>query len=154
TANMTRESNAPWQKGCAAVLTQFWGYQARVMEQFIGKKLTAAEKMRLFVGYSDAYGIPVAAGATAGCIPWRDIVIDQSLQMGFDVDDTALEPFVDGLASTFYEGIFGNELNIADRYGPGGIPTFYDILRGDAEISEFFLGASGSIGLETAASAV
>src|SRR5690606_26227261 len=105
TGNMTRESNAGWQKGYAAVFTQFFGYQARIMEQFLGKKLTTAEKLRLFTGYSMAYGIPVATGAVTGVIPWRDVAYDTILDMGYDPEGTAVEPFMDGFASVATEFI-------------------------------------------------
>lgn len=145
TGNMTRESNATWQKGYSAVFTQFFGYQARIMEQFLGKKLTMAEKARLFTGYSAVYGIPVASGAVAGVIPVRDIVMEYLFDQGIDPDEEAWEPLVDGFASGFLEMIFGSELNVASRYGPGGLPTFYDLWRGDKELGDILLGASGSI---------
>lgn len=149
TGNMTRESNAAWQKGYAAVATQFFGYQARIMEQFIGKKLTSAEKLKLFTGYSAVYGLPVAVGATTGVIPVRDILVDTMYGMGIDPDQSGFEPLIDGFAATAMEYITGTELSVADRYGPGGLPTFYDLWRGDKDISDIFLGASGSIVLTT-----
>ncbi len=149
TGNMTRESNAAWQKGYAAVFTQFFGYQARIMEQFLGKKLTGAEKLRLFTGYSAVYGMPVAMGATVGVVPIRDVVIDTMLSMGVDPDDSTIEPFIDGFASSFLEFMTGTEYNVASRFGPGGLPTFYDFMRGDKDFSELVLGASGSVLLDT-----
>jgi hypothetical protein len=145
TGNMTRESNAAWQKGYAGVLTQFFGYQARIMEQFTGAKLTGAEKLRLFMGYSTIYGIPTAVGAATGVLPVRDIVLDSLSDLGYDIDNTAVEPFVDGLVSTFVEYLTDYEPNFADRYGPGGLPTFYDLFREDSSWSDLMLGASGGI---------
>lgn len=149
TANMTRESNAEWQKGYLGMATQFMGYQARIMEQFIGKKLTAAEKIRLFTGYSAMYGMPVAAGATMGVVPVREILLDNFAEQGISIEGTPLEPLVDGFTSVFYEFLTGDELNFASRYGPGGLPTIYDFLREDSSWSDVFLGASGSIALDT-----
>jgi hypothetical protein len=57
-ANMTRESNAAWQRGFAATPTQFFAYQARLMDQFWGTRLTRAEKTRALAVYSALYGIP------------------------------------------------------------------------------------------------
>lgn len=153
-ANMTRESNATWQKGYASVMTQFFGYQARIMEQFVGKKLTGAEKARLFTGYSALYGIPVATGAVAGVWPIRETVMDYAMEWGWDINDPLFEPFVDGFVSSMYEYITGDELNFASRYGPGGLPTFRDLIRQDSSILDTFLGASGSIGLEAAGAAL
>lgn len=149
TGNMTRESNAAWQKGYPAVITQFFGYQARIAEQFIGKKLTGAEKLRLFTAYSAVYGTPVAMGAVAGVIPVRDIIRDQLYSNGVNPDDTALEPFIDGFASSMIEYITGADLNIAGRYGPGGLPTLYDMIRGDKSTADLLLGASGGIAVTT-----
>lgn len=154
TGNMTRESNATWQKGYAAVFTQFFGYQARIAEQFLGKKLTPTEKLRLFTGYSAVYGLPVAMGATTGVIPVRDIAMDTLAGMGIDPDDTAWEPLLDGFAASMTEYITGYEPNVADRYGPGGLPTFYDLWRGDKELTDTLFGASGSIALDTIQSSI
>src|SRR5690606_12797419 len=155
-ANMSRESNAAWQKGYASIFTQFFGYQARLTEQLLGKKLTRAERLRLFVGLSAVYGFPVGAGALTGVIPVRELVIDQLLQMGVDPgSDPAIEAMVDGFASAMVEYIVGDEreLNIAGRYGPGGLPNFWEFLSGDADAYELFLGASGSIAIQTATDA-
>lgn len=154
TGNMTRESNAAWQKGYAAVFTQFFGYQARIAEQFLGKKLTTNEKLRLFTGYSMMYGTPVALGATTGVIPVRDIALDTLYGMGIDPEGTGWELLLDGFTSSMSDYITGYEPNVADRYGPGGLPTFYDLYRGDKEISDILLGASGSIALDTIQSSV
>lgn len=148
-ANMTRESNAAWQKGYPAVITQFFGYQARIMEQFLGKKLTNPEKARLFTAYSAIYGAPVAVGATTGVIPVRQIVREMMYEQGVDPDDPSVEPFIDGFASAAIEYMTGKDLNIADRYGPGGLPTIYDMFRTDKSMAEILLGASGGIGMTT-----
>ena len=147
--NMTRESNAPWQKGYLGTVTQFFGYQARIMEQFLGKGLTKTEKARLFVGYSAAYGVPVALGATTGVIPVREVLMDYMNANGWDVNDPAAKPFMDGLASAALEMVFGQDYDIAGTLGAGGIPTFYDLYRGDSTISDLLLGASGGIMADT-----
>ncbi len=147
--NMTREANAPWQKGYAATMTQFFGYQARIMEQFIGKQLTGAEKARLFAGYSMMYGVPVATGAVAGVIPIRDMVLDFMNENGMDTNDPAATFFLDGFVTGMSNLIFDEKFNIASSYGPGGLPTFYDMFRGDKDFAEVLLGASGGIGLQT-----
>lgn len=149
TTNMTRESNAGWQKGYWAVVSQFFGYQARLMEQFLGKELTGMEKTRLFAAYSMVYGAPVATGAVAGVVPVREMIRDYLYETGQDPDNTAWEPFIDGFASAFWEYMTGRDLNIASRYGPGGLPTFYDLLRGDKEFADIALGAGGGVLLTT-----
>lgn len=150
--NMTRESNAPWQKGYLGTVTQFFGYQARIMELFLGKELTRTEKARLFVGYSAAYGVPTAVGSMTGVIPVREILMDYMNANGWDTNDPAAKPFMDGLVSATAEFMFGQDYDVASTMGPGGLPTFYDLWKGDSEISELLAGASGSIMAETAMS--
>lgn len=152
--NMTRDSNAAWQKGYASVFTQFFGYQARIMEQMIGKKLTRTEKARLFAGFTAMYGGLTAVGATTGFIPVREIVTQMLSDQGVDVDDTLVEPFVDGFASSMIEFATGSDLSVADRWGPNGISTIYDLFTGDKPFADVFLGASGAIGIDTIASAL
>lgn len=143
--NMTRDSNAAWQKGYGAVFTQFFGYSARIAEQLLGKKLTPAERMRLFAGYSVVYGVPSAVTAGTVFLPVREMVREEMMSQGYDPDDSTLEPFIDGFASSLLSSVIGEDINVAGPYGPGGIPTFYDIIKGDKEIGDLFLGASGSI---------
>lgn len=147
--NMSRESNAAWQKGYGATITQFFGYQARLMEQFVGKKLTSDEKLRLFVGYSAVYGIPTATGATMGVLPMRDLVMQALMNNGEDPNGTWAEPFIDGAVSGMTEFLTGYEPDIAGRYGPQGIPTVLDMFRKDKTWTDVMLGASGSVALQT-----
>lgn len=145
TGNMTRDSNAAWQKGYGSVFTQFYSYQARIMEQLLGKKLTGIERARLFTGYSMFYGVPTAVGATIGIVPVREMIREEMISQGYDPDNSSLEPFIDGFASSMMEYITGTDTNVAASYGPGGLTTLYDLIRGDKEVGDIFLGASGSI---------
>lgn len=148
--NMTREANAPWQKGYAAVVTQFFGYQARIMEQFLGKQLTGTEKARLFTGYAAIYGTPTALGAWAGVLPIREMLVDYMAEAGMDYENNPVAKVaVDGFANAMTNFIFDKDLNIAASYGPGGLPTFYDLWRQDKTIGDIMLGASGGIALQT-----
>jgi hypothetical protein len=145
TGNMTRDSNAAYQKGYGAVATQFFGYQMRLMEQMLGSKLTLAEKGRLFTGMSLMYGVPVAGAMLTGVIPIREWMKDWMAKEGIEYDNTLAEPFIDGFASNLLEAATGMDLNVAERYGPGGLTTFYDLLKGDAELTEILMGASGGV---------
>lgn len=148
--NMSRESNAHWQKGYGAVATQFMGYQARIMEQMLGKKLTRPEKIRLFTTYAAVYGVPTAMGSVAGIIPVRDIAQNTLYQMGIDPNENpAIETALDGFVSPVLEMIFGDEKNFSGRYGPQGLPTLYDLFREDKDWADVLLGASGGIALQT-----
>jgi hypothetical protein len=64
--NMTRASSAAWQNGPLSVPTQFWGYQARLMDLMLGTRLTRAEKLRVLAANSLMYGVPVGVVGTSG----------------------------------------------------------------------------------------
>jgi hypothetical protein len=145
TGNMTRDSNAAYQRGYGAIVTQFFSYQMRLMEQMMSKKLTNMEKARLFTGMGAVYGFPVAAGMTVGVVPVREWLKDILATEGIQYDNTVAEPFMDGFAATILEAMSGMDLNVSEKFGPGGIPTFYDLLKGDSDLSELLLGASGGI---------
>jgi hypothetical protein len=145
TGNMTRDSNAAYQRGYGAIVTQFFSYQMRLMEQMLSKKLTNGEKARLFTGMGLVYGFPVAAGMTVGVVPVREWLKDVLATEGISYDNTLAEPFMDGFAATMLETMSGMDLNVSEKFGPGGIPSFYDLLKGDADLSELLLGASGGI---------
>lgn len=152
--NMSRESNSAWQKGYGSIFSQFMGYQARLTEQMIGKKLTPAEKLRLFTGMSFAYGIPTAVGGTLGVVPVREMVNQMLISQGEDPNNDAMEPFLDGFASSMLEYITGTEFNVASRYGSGGLPTFYDLFREDKTWVDLLLGASGGVALQTVSDSI
>jgi hypothetical protein len=146
TGNMTRDSSAPYQRGYPAIATQFFGYQMRLMEQMLGSKLTKAEKARLFTGMSMMYGVPVGMAMTFGVVPIRDFIKDWMVANDVDTNNNPLmDTFVDGFASQILEAISGTDFNVSERYGPGGITTFYDLWKGDASFSEILMGASGGI---------
>lgn len=156
TGNMTRESSASYQRGWTSIATQFMGYHMRMMEQMItgfrggaNAKLTRGEAGRLFGVMSMLYGMPVAAGMTTGLIPWREMIKGWMNENDVEYDDTLMEPFVDGLGSYILEYISGKDFDVAGPYGPGGLPTFYDWLKGNAEVTDILLGASGGIIYDT-----
>lgn len=66
--NMTRASNTSLQRGVFSLPLQFFTYQQRMLEQMLGKRLTRAEKARVFLTYSGLYGVPVAASGAGGAI--------------------------------------------------------------------------------------
>lgn len=62
--NMSRESQAWWQKGLLSIPTQFWAYNARMLEAMTVGNFTAAQKARLILGQTFLYGsagLPVSA---------------------------------------------------------------------------------------------
>lgn len=61
--NMQRESQAAWQQGLLGIPTQFFSYQARMMEMMFGNRVTQVERARLILGQMFFYG---SAGVPAG----------------------------------------------------------------------------------------
>lgn len=148
--NMTRDSNAPYQQGFAAVATQFFGYQMRLAEQMLGLSgaLTVPERARLFTGMSLMYGMPVAAGMTVGVIPVREWFKDWMNQAGVDTSaNPLLDAWTDGLSQQLLTAMSGRKFDVSTPYGPGGISTFYDALKGSSDTTwnDLLLGASGGI---------
>jgi hypothetical protein len=156
TGNMTRESSASYQRGWTSIATQFMGYHMRMMEQMVtgiigtkNAKLTRGEAGRLFGTMSMLYGLPVASGMTLGVVPVRDMLKGWMNDNGIEYDNTIMEPFIDGFASWVLEYVSGKDMDVAGSYGPGGLPTFYEWIKGNAEVTDILLGASGGIILDT-----
>lgn len=141
--NMTRASSAGWQKGLLSIPTQFLSYNIRLAEQFIGGRLTPQEKLRAFLTYSVFYGVPVAAGA-ATTLPFYESARQYALEKGINADGFAMKAFLDGLIPASI-GLVGENYNISDRFGPGGIKLWKEIIDGDKSVMEVVLGASGGI---------
>ena len=129
TVNMTRASNAWWQDGVMSIPTQFFSYQARLAEQFLGKRLSPAEKARAFTAYSAMYGVPTAVGAVTFAHPWYEDVRQAALERGIDVNSPGMRALMEGIPSTMIQMTTGNEQNFAQRYGPGGLHFFKDIFQ-------------------------
>lgn len=142
--NMTRASAAAWQKGALSIPTQFLAYNARLMDQFLGKRLTVAEKARAFGLYSTLYGVPSGAAALTGYTAYEDIRT-AALERGWPIDNGFFKALHEGVLSTTIGLVTGTDYNVADRYGPGGLKQVRDILRGDKTFGEIVGGASGSI---------
>lgn len=143
--NMTRASSAAWQQGIWSVPTQFFAYQARLAEQFLGKRLTDAEKARAFATYSAIYGVPVATGAVTFAWPWYEDMRQSALDRGIDLSPQSpmARMIMEGIPSTVVGMLTGNEQNFAQRAGPGGIKYFREIFK-EGKVAQVF-GASPNI---------
>lgn len=128
--NMTSANSAALQKGIFSVPTQFFGYQMRILDQMLGKRLTAAEKARVFGMYSMVYGVPI--GSTMGmAAPWYEDIISAAEQNGVKFDEGAGQLFFQGALSFLTEAAFGDELNPSRRYGPGGFEFIKNLIDND-----------------------
>src|SRR5690606_8579321 len=139
--NMTAASNSSWQRGVIGIPTQFFAYQARLAEQFLGKRLTPQEKARAFATYSIVYGIPVAMGAPTALWPMHETIKEWALQNGYEPEGP-LRFLDEGLMSVIVESLAGEQYNVSERYGPGGLPFIEDIISGDTTILEALGGVS------------
>lgn len=142
--NMTKASNASWQKGFASIPTQFFSYQQRLAEQFLGKRLTKTEKLQALSIYSAMYGVPIAGGA-ATMVPFYQEVQQTLLEKGIETDGTVWESVVHGIPQTALNWALGTDVNWAERYGPAGLQQLRDVWYGDVSMWEIALGASGNI---------
>ena len=143
--NMTAASNAVWQRGLMSIPTQFWAYQARLMDQVLGKRLTGAQRARLAAVYGVLWGFPTAASGALGFIPFQDILKTELESRNIAYDENMItRGLMSGWVSVILEGLSGERLDTS-RYGPNGIATPWDWLMGEADGNELLFGASGSV---------
>jgi hypothetical protein len=93
--------------------------------------------------------VPVGTGMTVGIAPVRDMLRDWLAENQIEYDDTLAEPFIDGFAASFMEFATGGDFTISEKYGLGGLPTFWDLFKEDSTLTELLMGASGSIIADT-----
>ena len=142
--NMTRAANNPaLQQGPQSLMTQFMTYHARLSEQMLGGRLSAAEKARVMLTYSAMYGVPLGVGGTTlGAVaPVYDKYRTYALENGVDTSDWKMKAFLEGIPSLAMSALIGEDVNFAQRYGPGGMSFFRDLLDGKVEV---LLGPSGN----------
>lgn len=142
--NMVRDSNSSWQNGILSIPLQFQGFHARLMEQFIGNRLTKAEKLRVFGMYSALYGVPVGVMAGTG-IPFGDDLRQAALERGINIDEGFTDVLMNGMLSVGLEAMTGTQFAAGSRLGPAGIPLIKDFLQGDKTTLELLGGPSYSI---------
>lgn len=146
--NMTRASNAWWQRGVASVPTQFASYQARLLELMLPQKfggsraLTSKEKSRLAIGQILLYGsasIPPVLGAqTLYENAVEDVVPSEQAErfLRDGIWDAAIFPIISnvalgGPANTDFSaraGLFGNASLITDMWDPDA--GFWELVGG------------------------
>lgn len=145
--NMSQASNAAWQQGFMSIPTQFMSYQIRLTEQLLSKRLTGAEKRRLFGTYAALYGVPVTtAVGSFGMLPAHNTIKEMALANQIDIEDNMiLNAMNEGILGLLADGIFWEDVNFQERYGPYGSSIINDILSGDKTGFEMLMGASGSV---------
>jgi hypothetical protein len=151
--SMSDQSSAAWQKGITSIPTQFWAYNARMLEAMFGKTFTPAQKARLILGQTLMFG---AAG-----VPVAPYILDKiNANRGETAPVNSLEGLVTrGLMDqVIYHMSGGQDLLVSKRYGTGAFitDTLKDIFGmsayGEKSMAEIVGGASYSIayaGFET-----
>lgn len=138
TGNMTRASNAGFNNGLWSIPSQFFSYQARLMDLMLGGRLSPREKMRIYGTFSALYGVPLGVlGTTAGAVwPWHEQLKKEMIQGGYDPNDPwvstfADKAFVDGIPQAMISLATGGEVdpNIAETFGPNGNSLIRDFFQ-------------------------
>jgi len=142
TQNMTRASNASWQKGLVSIPMQFYSYQARLWEQMLGRNLTKAQKAKILMVQSALYGVPIAiTGNAIGVWPWYEDVRKYQLENGQNPEGFAWNSFHNGLVASTMKLITGEDYDVGEAYGPLGLSFFKDAQ--DKGMFDVLLGAAG-----------
>jgi ADP-ribosyltransferase-like protein len=146
--SMSDQSAAAWQKGITSIPTQFWAYNARMLEAMMGKTFTPAQKARLILGQTLLYG---AAG-----IPVAPFIVEQiNKAQGKNPDVDSPAGFVTrGMLDQAVFQITGQDLLVSKRFGTGSFvtDTLKDIFGmssyGEKSAGELLGGASYNIAFD------
>ena len=157
---MSKQSGAAWQRGIASIPTQFWAYNARMLEAMLpsalggSKAFTAAQKTRLIIGQSLLYG-------SAG-FPMAGVISDLIKR------NTGASPSLDSFGGLADRGLLdeaiyhltGADVQVGRRYGTGNFlsDTVKDLMGwssfGEKSVADVAGGASLSTVTDTAMSLI
>lgn len=147
--NMSKGSNAALQEGLMKTPTQFWSYQARIMDLLWGKRLEPMEKARLLFTQSLLYGVPVGTiGMAAGALvqPHGE-VRETAFNAGIDPNDNIFsKAFFDGIPQAALYFVTGADPSLANTFGANGLSFVEEILFKDDSnpVINALTGASGT----------
>ncbi len=116
--NMSRASSSALHTGIMSIPTQFLTYQIRAFELFTSKRLTWAERGRMFFVNSLLYGIPMGVGLTG--IPAGDRFRQEMMEAGYVVGDNFFK-------STLMEGLPSAIGAVISGKGDPKAGTWYDV---------------------------
>lgn len=138
--NMSRESNAIYQQGPLSAFTQFWGYQARLTDLMLGKRLGRQEKIQLLAGMSALYGVSGPANTISPFYNVYQDIREEALKRGIDPNAGLMGYVMNGMPAMFYGMAFGDQPNFGERFGPSGFPIVTNIEKAmeDSELPVFF----------------
>lgn len=144
--NMLRNSNSRAQSNSLATLPmQFFTYQQRLMELFLGRRVSTEQKMMAFAVYSGMYGVPTAGAAVVGVLPIYEMLKAEGERRGQSIDDNTVHSFLSGGAmKAVLQATTGEKYGFSESYGPGGLLMFKDIVENESFV-DIMGGASISI---------
>ena len=152
TNTMGRNGKAAWNNGFASVPTQFWNWNARMVDNMLGTRMTNAERARLITAHGLMYGLPVASGAAVvgQVVPFDAMIRDYLAENNIDYNESIVAKLaMDGLTSVVLEGVTGEKWNVGARYGTGNLPlpeAIYNMLRGRTTLYEGIVESLGGAG--------
>lgn len=138
--NMSRASNAPWQsggkwwQGATSVVSQFFAFQARLSETLLGDRLTGLEKLRLLGVNGLLWGIPVGVGGSVAGAFWPvgESVSEYVISNNIDTDANVFTRVaMDGILDMMVEHVVGQDMDVSERFGPGGLSWAKDFTEGN-----------------------
>lgn len=143
---MSEQSAAYWQKGLLSIPTQFWAYNARMLEAMLGKTFTPQQRARLILGQTLMFG-------SAG-IPMAPYISEQIKKHNGEAPSLdSVYGFMDrGLLDEVIYHATGTDVQVSDRYGTGAFwsNTIKDMFGSSAFGEKSFMdvagGATWSIG--------
>jgi hypothetical protein len=149
---MSQSSQASWQRGILSIPTQFWAYNARMLEMMVGKTFTPIQRARLVVSQLLLYG-----SAGLPIVPWISDWAKAadgnpkhfSLDTGLGIADRGL------LDAVMYH-VTGSDTQKGKRLGTGGWlgQTIQDLFGlsqyGEKSVVEMWGGATLAILGQTA----
>jgi hypothetical protein len=123
---------------------------------FTGKRLSYAEKGRMFATFGLLWGVPSALGLSpAGIFPLQDFYRQYLLDKGIDVSDSVLQTILSkGVGGWLGDLMTGGEYDWPGRFAPGNFTFLTDLAgqTGDKNVFEWLLGVAGqSVGKTLAA---
>jgi hypothetical protein len=148
TGDMTRASNAGWQKGFMTIPSQFLTFNIRMMEQLmpgLSSRLTPMEKLRVISTYSMLYGIPVGLSTMTGFYPAYDDMRKYAVEHQIDVHENWFKMAHEGLLSTLTSWATGRDYNVAQRLGPGANNLLVEVLKGNKDLVPLIAGPAGGV---------
>lgn len=146
---MSEQSGAVWQKGLLSVPTQFWAYQARMMEALLGKTFTPEQRLRLAIGQTLLWG---SAGLPV--LPWLSEKYKESVapeQFGGQPFDSFFKVADRGLFDWALYNMTGADVLVGKKAGTGSwlVDTIRDIFGfgqyGERSFAEIAGGATFNI---------